>query len=578
MKSTRLLLLVVLACSLLLTSCGATPEPVIQTVEVEKAVKETVVVEVEKEVEKIVTEVVEKEVEKVVTEVVEKEVEVEVVVTATPGPEADKPAQVLKYAETGTFNNFNPWRMSATNMGMYNQVFSRLIYKDGNGNVQLDTAESWKQSSDKKTMTVKLRKDVAWHDGEPLVAQHIVDMFNYLTDPELAEDQAVGKMRGLMEPLTEVVAVDDYTVEFRSEDPVPYMADLLDYFFLIRIDNKADPAFMESLPIGTGPMKIVEWVPNEYSLYERNPDYYIDGLPYLEKWQFQRLEKTETLGLNLESGALDAAMGIPMSELERYENDPNYLVAVNNNSGSVLNIIVDTKKEPYSDPRVRKALSLSMDRQKMVEAASFGYAQPVSSVFWHPASLAYREDLAEAHQFDLDEAARLLEEAGVEDLVIDIHPTPRWPEMKIFCLIWQQDLAKIGVTMNVNEVEVARFYDIGLDGDLLGFGLHPWVNGRTTRDPAVFLGTQSQYRGDPEVNRCGYDNPDLEALVATGTVEPDEEKRQEIYWEINQMLLDDLPAINVMTYPRVWVWNKDAKGVAIDLLGNIALANTWLDR
>jgi ABC-type transport system substrate-binding protein len=150
--------------------------------------------------------------------------------------------------------------------------------------------------------------------------------------------------------------------------------------------------------------------------------------------------------------------------------------------------------------------------------------------------------------------------------------------MKIYALIWQQDLAKIGVTLNVNEVENARFYDIGLAGDLLGFGIHPWVSGRSTRDPAVFMGTQLNYRGDPELNRYGHVNPELEELVAAGAVEPDEEKRQQIYWEINQMLLDDLPTINVMTYPRTWVWHKDVKDIEIDLLGNIVLQNTWIDR
>jgi peptide/nickel transport system substrate-binding protein len=484
----------------------------------------------------------------------------------------------LKYAETGTFNDFNPWRMSAVNMAEYNQVFSRLLWKDGDGNVILDVAESWEPSEDAKTFTIKLKEGVTWHDGQPVNAQSIVDMYNYTKDEALADYQGVSKITGLLEPIADVVALDEYTVQFQADEPVPYMTDILDYFFLVRIDDIADPEMVQSLAVGTGPLKLTEWVPNQYTMYEKYDDYYMEGAPKLDGWEFQRLEKTETLGLNLESGAVDAVMGLPMSELERFEENPDYVVEVNNNSGSVLNIVVNTKQPPFDDPRVRKALSLSMDRRKMAEAASFGYAEPVSSVFWHPASIAYKEDLVMAHEFDLDEAARLLGEAGVEDLVIDFHPTPRWPEMKIYALIWQQDLAKIGVTMNVNEVENARFYEIGLDPDLLGFGIHPWVSGRSTRDPAVFMGTQYNYRGDPELNRYGHVNPEIEALVAAGAVEPDEAKRQEIYWELNQMLLDDLPTINVMTYPRTWVWHKDVKYIEIDLLGNIVLENTWIDR
>ena len=561
-----MLLFLAMVGTLVLTACASTPETIVETVketvvvekEVEKTVKETVIVEKEVEVEKVVTQVV------------------EVVVTAEPAEEG-KAGGTLNYAETGTFNHWSPWRMSAVNMGMYNQVFSRLLWKDGEGKVHLDVAESYEPSDDLKTFTIKLREDVMWHDGQPVNAQSIVDMYNYTKDPELAEDGAIGKMIGLFKPVSDMVAVDEYTVEIRAEEPVPYMTDILDYFFLVRLDDKADPGMMESLAVGTGPLKLTEWVPNQHSAYEKNEDYYLEGLPYLDKWNFQRLEKTETLGLNLESGAIDAAMGIPMSELERYEEDPDYEVEVSSNSGSVLNIVVNTKQAPFDDPRVRQALSYSMDRRTMAEAASFGYAEPVSSVFWNPASIAYKEDLVMGHEFDLDKAASLLEEAGVEDLVIDFHPTPRWPEMKMYSLIWQQDLAKIGVTLNVNEVENARFYDIGLDGDLLDFGIHPWVSGRSTRDPAVFMGTQSNYRGDPDFNRYGHVNPELEALVAAGAVESDEAKRQEIYWQINQMLLDDLPTINVMTYPRTWVWNKKVNDLEIDLLGNIMLAETSIE-
>ena len=183
-----------------------------------------------------------------------------------------------------------------------------------------------------------------------------------------------------------------------------------------------------------------------------------------------------------------------------------------------------------------------------------------------------------AHAFDLDKAAQLLEQAGVKDLEVDVHTRARNPQMTPFCLIWKEDLAKIGVTLNVREVENARFGEIGSDGNLLGFGLHPWANGRCLRDAGLFMTTQINYRGDPTVNRFGWENEELERLVEEGLYELDTEERRGIYQKINEILVDELPMITVMTDPRNWVIREDVKGFTVDLDFFINLYETWLDR
>lgn len=483
----------------------------------------------------------------------------------------------LRYAETGAFNHFGPWQMSNVNMAMYNQVFSRLIWKDDEGNEHGDMAESWEMAEDGLSFTVKMRDNITWHDGEPCTAQSIVDMYLYTQDEELLQDSSVQKTANLMAPVADVQALDDYTVQFVFDTPVPYITEILDYFWAIRIDDKSDPAFMETLPVGTGPLKIVEWEPNQYTRYERHADYHHEGLPYLDEWVFTRLEKSETLVPNLEADGVDGIFGPPLSDVPRLQADDRYWVEISNAAGSIFNIIVNTNMEPLDQKEVRQALSYALNREAIVESAFFGIAMPITSPFWSPTSLAYREDLVNAHQYDLEKAAVLLAQAGVSDLELDINVTSRWPQMKLFCLIWQADLAEIGVTLNVNEVEAGRFYDIGGDGDLLGFGLHPWLNGRTSRDPAIFLGTQTNYRGDPEQNRYGWENEELEQIVAEGAVELDLDARRALYQRANEILVDELPMIQVATDPRVWVWSNKVQGPHIDLVGNVTLDKTWLN-
>ena len=97
--------------------------------------------------------------------------------------------------------------------------------------------------------------------------------------------------------------------------------------------------------------------------------------------------------------------------------------------------------------------------------------------------------------------------------------------MKLWGLVWQQDLAKINVNLKLNEVENAKFYEIGAAKDFQDNDLVGWLNGRTTRDPAIFWSTQGNYRGNQQ-NPRGFVNEDLEKLVAAGAVETDVDKRK----------------------------------------------------
>lgn len=483
---------------------------------------------------------------------------------------------MLRYAETGAFNHFSPWQMSNVNMGMYNQVFSRLIWKDDEGNEHGDMAESWEMAEDGLSFTVKMKENIFWHDGQPCNAHDIVTMYGYTQDEELLQENSVQRAATLLEPVADVQALDDYTVQFTFDTPLPYITEILDYFWAIRIDDKSDPAFMENLPIGTGPLQMTEWEPNQHTRYVRHEQYHHEDLPYLDELLFTRLEKSETLIPNLEADGVDGIFGPPLSDIPRLQADDNYWVEISNAAGSIFNIVVNTNMAPLDQKEVRQALSYALNRQAIVESAFFGIAMPITSPFWSPTSLAYREDLVNAHQYDLEKAADLLAQAGVSDLELDINVTSRWPQMKLFCLIWQADLAEIGVTLNVSEVETGRFYDIGGDGNLLGFGLHPWLNGRTSRDPAIFLGTQGNYRGTSELNRYGWENEELEQIVADGAVELDLDARQALYQRANEILVDELPMIQVATDPRVWVWANKVQGPHIDLVGNVTFDKTWI--
>jgi peptide/nickel transport system substrate-binding protein len=484
-----------------------------------------------------------------------------------------KKGGTFNYAEAGDFNNFNPWNFGAVNFEMYDQVFSRLLWKDGTGKANPDLATEWQLAPDNLSIKLKLRDGIKWHDGKAVTADDFVTMFGYNKDEALAKDPSVTKIRGLMGAIKEVTAPDKSTVQLNFSAPVPYITDILDYWFLIRIDDKSDPQFLKKPPIGTGPFKHVEWTPNQFARYAKNPDYWNKDFPLVDEFVFKRLSQAETLLPNLKSGSLDGILLSSLSDVQPLQADKNFNVDINDNAGSIFNMVVNINKPPFDKKEVRQALSYSLNRVEMAKSAFFGVSKPITSSFYSPASLGYREDLVMAHGFDLQKARKLLDDAGVKTLDLTLVVTPAWPQMKLFGLVWQQDLAKINVNLKLSDVENAKFYEIGGAKDLQGNDLIAWLNGRTTRDPAIFWSTQGNYRGGA-TNVYGYKNDELEKQVAAGAVETDPEKRKKIYQTLNELAINESHIIPVATNPRIWAYKNTVGGVKVDLNGNLFLDTT----
>ena len=490
--------------------------------------------------------------------------------------EAAPSAGTLTYAEAGDFSAFNPWRMEAVNTNMHNQLYDRLTWKDDKGRVHLQLAAAYEAAKDGASVRIKMRQDAKWHDGKPIVAQDIVNMFLYTKDANLLERElGIRKTRDLLAPVKDVQATDRYTLLFTFTGPVPYFPEILDYFWVIRIDDPTEPSFLRKQPVGSGPFKFIHWVPNQYARFTRNPDYYLKGKPFINTFMFRRLDRPETLIANLQAGAVDGIFVTNPADVQRLRAERNITVVTTPHPGSVFPVMLNVTKPPLDKRQVRQALSYAMNRVEMAQKAFFGVSQPISSMFFSPTSLGYREDLARAYPFDLERAARLLEEAGVRNPEFNTITTPRWPQMQLFCLIWQADLAKIGVKLHVTEVEQAQFLATGSDRTLKGLDMIPWVVGRTTRDPAIFFGTQVTHRGG-RTAKHGWVNDELEKLVAEGATEVDTAKRRRIYQRANEIIVEEVPMIHVANDPRIWAWNSRVTGLVTDLVGDLTLTDARL--
>lgn len=490
-------------------------------------------------------------------------------------PAGASPGSVLRFGKAGDITDFNPWDISDTESEVYNQVFSRLVWRDSSGEEHLDLAESYELAADGKTVTVKVRTGVKWHDGADFTADDYVTMFGYLSDPAMAEDPNVVEMAAVLTLITSVEAPDPTTLVISASEPIPYAVDLLDYWHAIRIDDPQDYGFAGTPPVGTGPFKLTSVDPGQRITFEANPDYYVEGQPALGGFEISLFGGATNLMQNLQAGTVDGLLVANPAELDAIKGDAAFTVDVPP-SGLVTNLYVNVTKPPFDNPEVRQALSYSMNRVGMVEAASFGRERPVSSPFYNPASLAYSEELVLAHEFDLDRARSLLDGAGVSDLRITYPaPTP-FAEAEIYGLIWQADLAQIGVELVIESVDQGRWSDIGTALVRDETDVVFWFNGRTNRDPAIFWNTQKNYGGLGETI-WGYQNDELIEIVAEAAAEVDPEKRKTLYQRTNQILADSSHVLHISTRSKIIAWSSSVTNVTSDLLGALVLTEATID-
>ena len=471
---------------------------------------------------------------------------------------------VFRYGESGAFATFNPWTQAITQSSTANQMFSRLVYTDFEGNLVGDLAESWAFDADGKALTLKLREGVKWHDDKPLTGEDFVTMYGYLSDPVYEKDAGVGKVKALFAPVAGVTAPDDLTVRIEFSAPVPYAASLLNYFYAIRFESAEDTAFIQKGPIGTGPYRFSEHVPGQYASFVRNDNYFSEKAP-VDGIHFSVFAQGSNLSPNLSAGVVDGILVANQAEIESLQSDTAYEVLKVPSGAHVL--MINAIKPPFDNPLVRRALSYSMNREAFSEAAHFGIEKPTASPFYAPSSIAYSESLVNAHPFDLQKAKQLLDEAGIADLRLTYPAPSSNPNYGTYGEIWQADLASIGVTMDIERVDVARWRDLAA-GKVPELDVVPSVVGRSMMDPSIFFSANAVFRA--KNHRFGYENQAYEDLLNQAATEIDPDKRKALFVQIGQVLVDEAWIITMLTDTKIFVFDKQFEGQQSDRGGNIA--------
>jgi peptide/nickel transport system substrate-binding protein len=442
-------------------------------------------------------------------------------------------------------------------------IYDGLVKLDKDLNTAPAMAESWTYSRDCLELTFKLRRDVKWHDGRPFTAADVLFTYQTMINPKTPAPFKEGFLL-----VKDVEAPDPYTVRVRYEKPYARAVETWGTYILPkhRLESFAAAGTLRespqnSHPIGTGPYRFQEWKPGEKVVLVANPDYF-EGRPFLSRIVYRVIPSQATIFLELKAKGVDYVGSLTGIQYARQTEYPAFRKAYNKfrYPGSSYTFLGFNLRDPrFADLRVRQAFAHAIDKQELVDGVALGLARAATGPI-RPGTWAYT-DKVEQHAFDPARAKALLAEAGwkdrdgdglVEDqegkpFTLTIRTNQGNDERKKIAEIVQQRLKEIGVQVDIQLIEWAAFIKEFVkprrfEVVVLGLG--------TGTDPDQFVVWHSSQRGPDQMNRTGYANAEVDALLEAGRTSCVQSERVRAYHRIQEILAHDLPMI--------FLFNRDA--------------------
>lgn len=447
------------------------------------------------------------------------------------------------------------------------QHFSKLwcdtfVFMDEENNPSFERgiAESYEVDPEGKKWTFKIRKGVKFHDGREMNAQDVKFSFDRLRDPEVGSPAV-----DMYSNIREIKTSDDYTVVFELNESKPeFLKDLGTCHALIADANCKD---FRTDWNGTGPFVIESYTPGDRAVLKRNQDYWLKDenskqLPYLDGLEFIFMEDQSAQVEALRGGQLDYLFYLPLEPIAmlKEEADINVYQAPSNGT-RVIHMRAD--KPPFDDVRVRQALKLATDRSDMLVGAIEGLGVTGRDTPIGPAFALEYLDVPELKR-DIKKAKELLAEAGYpEGFDVEFHciDSPPFPSMAV---IWKEQLEDIGVNLDIQLHPSSVYYDeMWLEVEL---GASGWG-----ARPAPLHVIELAYVKDALWNQTHWNDPELNELVKSVSSEMDENKRIELYHQIQEIFFERGPIIVPFWLDSLWAARKNVKGIRPTKVSNVDL-------
>ena len=458
--------------------------------------------------------------------------------------------------------------------------FECLLTVDESGALAPGQAESWEVSEDGLVWTFHLREGLKWSDGSDLTANDFVYSWKRVCDPMTAAPYAetvLGMVEGYAEAVEgntdalNVVAADDLTLVVTLANNCPYFGSLAAFATLspvqqATIEANGDAwAVSPETYVSNGSFYVTEWVPGSHIMMSKNPNYWNADAIKLDKIKFNLMEDSNAAYSAFQTGEVLLIKDVPTEEIPSLEGSAEFHV------DPILGtyyLSLNTEKEPFNNPLVRKALSLAIDREYVagtIMQGTYSAAYNFMGPGWMDAAGAQFMDNANGgetyissdYEANLEEAKRLLTEAGYpngEGFPAISYTSNDSGYHKAVAEYLQQAWAELGIDLSVEMVEWASFTPMRRNGEY-EVARNGWVGDYS--DPSNMLELLYSTNGN---NDGKYNNPEFDAAIELSRTTTDEAARFEALHTAEDILMDEAACIPVAYYNDFWLQSEKITG------------------
>jgi oligopeptide transport system substrate-binding protein len=467
----------------------------------------------------------------------------------------------------------DPAQVNDTNAGEYiAEIFSGLVALDQDLKVVPDIAERWEVSTDRKTYTFYLRKEVKFHDGRPVTAQDFKYSIERVANPATRSPTAenyLGDIVGVKEKLNRQAAevsgvqvVDDYTLKITIDAPKSYFLAKLTFPTAYVVDKnnvERGGRTWTDKPNGTGPFKLKEYVRAQRIILARNENYYGEIKPKVDEVHF--ILSGGSAMTMYENGDLESVY-VTISDIERV-SDPNSPLNKQLYIGPALTtgfVVFNTRKPPFDDPKVRLAFAYAIDRQKVIDVVY--RKMPLAAKTILPPGMPGYAEPENPITYDPDKAKQLLAESKYAGKLPDITWTTiggggsAAQNIQVMAAMLKDNL---GVRISIQQTDDASFFNTIDDPAKNPYQMFDVGWAADYVDPQNFL--DILFRSTSTQNWASYANPEVDKLLDQAAVENDNTVRFKLYQQAEQLILNDAPVIPLTHSREYWLTKPYVKGM-----------------
>lgn len=459
------------------------------------------------------------------------------------------------------------------------QIYDTLVYRDPETyEIVPGLASGWTISDDGLVYTFQLRKDVTFHDGSRFTAHAVAANIERI----FAAETSSPEIRAMLGNVTQYQVLDEYIIQFTLAEPYAALLDALSqpFFGIAHPDTFNAYSYLryQYHQVGTGPFRLIEYLPGDRVVVERNPDYMWAPAFYVmpannavQRIEFRFVDDSDERFASLQAGQSHIVSELTPIEARSLVGNPSLQILPVDLPGASLSLYINIDQSPTDSPAFRQALLFAVNRSALVDGAYQGF----SSIAWGPLSPStafYTRRVVGAYSYDIDQAQQLLESSGYMDtdgdnlldfggipveITLAIPPQRQFPQ---FADMLQEQWSFLGITTRIESVPgQTRLAEVASGGtyNLIAvdtFGIDP-----------VFM--SDLYNSTSEENYTGLADNETDTLLRQAATQSDENIRAQTYSQIQVRLMNAGLILPIADPVNIHAYSIDVEGLRYDATG-----------